>query len=251
MDYADEQEVRAIRWIWLADADPTHIPSGPGAQFHYVLHLDGKPEAASLHTLPWRQRNIRECRIGGPNPNLFKAPIGLYSAMEKAAWVLKEENENPSAEFWQFHFTPDETKTGIEVEAVLPRQLVGLLEEYLTVRHNLLKNRDPLTLMVNAAGQPHSRNQMTYLVSQLTLRSAGRRVPPHRFRDIASFTWLRAHRNDTLRLSKMLWHKNDNLVKELYGGRFNESSGVCAMEEWLDERGVKQAADAIGKGGAG
>jgi hypothetical protein len=28
-----------------------------------------------LITLPWRQRNIRECRIGGPVPNLFKGTI--------------------------------------------------------------------------------------------------------------------------------------------------------------------------------
>ena len=50
-DPVDEQELRAIRWIWLADADPTHVPSGTGAEFHYLLHLDGKPEAASLHVL--------------------------------------------------------------------------------------------------------------------------------------------------------------------------------------------------------
>lgn len=50
-DPADEAEVRDIRWIWLAGSDPEHVPSATPAQFRYVLHLDKKPEAASLHVL--------------------------------------------------------------------------------------------------------------------------------------------------------------------------------------------------------
>ena len=81
--------------------------------------------------LPWRQRNVRQCRIDGPTPNLFKGKIPPFSDIEKPEWVIQEEQSNSEAEFWQFHFSPDETKTGIEVEALLPRQLIGLLEEYL------------------------------------------------------------------------------------------------------------------------
>jgi alpha-L-rhamnosidase len=48
---ADEAELSAIRWIWLANSDPTHVPSATPAYFRYQLHLDAKPNAASLHVL--------------------------------------------------------------------------------------------------------------------------------------------------------------------------------------------------------
>ena len=50
-DSADEQELKAIRWIWLAHSDPMHVLSATPAQFRYLLHLDAKPQAASLHVL--------------------------------------------------------------------------------------------------------------------------------------------------------------------------------------------------------
>jgi alpha-L-rhamnosidase len=50
-DPASEQELRAIRWIWLANSDPMHVLSQTPAQFRYRLHLDAKPQAASLHVL--------------------------------------------------------------------------------------------------------------------------------------------------------------------------------------------------------
>jgi alpha-L-rhamnosidase len=50
-DPAAEQELKAIRWIWLANADATHVPSATQASFRYNLHLDAQPEAASLHVL--------------------------------------------------------------------------------------------------------------------------------------------------------------------------------------------------------
>ena len=49
-------------------------------------------------------------------------------------------------------------------------------------------------------------------------------------------TWLEQHPADYLTLSKMLWHSNINTTIQIYGSRFNESSGVRAMEAWLDER---------------
>lgn len=50
-DPADEQELKAIRWIWLPNSDPMHVPSATPAQFRYRLHLDAKPQAANLHVL--------------------------------------------------------------------------------------------------------------------------------------------------------------------------------------------------------
>jgi hypothetical protein len=188
-------------------------------------------------TLPWRQRNIRECRIGGPTPNLFKGKIPPFSDVDKPERVKQEELRNPEAEFWQFRFSADETKTGHEVGALLPRQLIGILEEYIKdYRPHLLQGIDPGTLLVGRMGRPMRIDKMTKIVGNLTLRHAGRRVTPHPFRDIVAYTWLKAHPKDYLTLSKMLWHSNINTTIGIYGARFNESSGVCAMETWLDER---------------
>jgi integrase len=190
--------------------------------------------------LPWRQRNIRECRIKGPIPNLFKGPIPPLSQIHKPDWVRQEELKDPAATFWQFKFNADETKTGIEVHALLPRQLVELLEEYLEqFRNHMLRDVDPGTLFVNGRGKAMSDYNVAYLVSRLTMRYGGRRVNPHAFRDIVAFTWLEEHPADYLTLSKMLWHSNINTTIQIYGSRFNESSGVRAMESWLDAREAK------------
>lgn len=190
-----------------------------------------------LITLPWRQLNLRDCRIGGLTPNLFRAKIPSLSEIDKPEWVSQEERRNPAAEFWQFRFTEEETKTGIEVHALLPRQLIGLLDEYLTLfRPHLIYGADPLTLFLNRSGQAMEPNQLLRVVSAMTLRHAGKRITPHPFRHIVAFTWLKEHPKDYLTLSKMLWHSNINTTLQKYGSRFNESSGVVAMESWLEQR---------------
>ena len=50
-DPTDAQELSAIHWIWLANSDPTHVPSSSPAHFRYRFHLDAAPNAASLHVL--------------------------------------------------------------------------------------------------------------------------------------------------------------------------------------------------------
>ena len=136
-----------------------------------------------LPVLPWRQRNIRECRIVGPNPNLFKGPVPEITTIDMPAWAVEERKKNPKAEFWQFHFEEEETKTGCIVDALLPRQLIGPLEEYLsTYRTHLLRGVDPGTLFLNHKGEPMTLKQVTELVAKNTLRYGGRRVTPHPFR---------------------------------------------------------------------
>jgi hypothetical protein len=121
-----------------------------------------------LLTLPWRQRNIRECRSGGRMPNLFKATVPTFSGINKPAWVRKEEQKNPAIEFWQFRFSAEETKTGNPVEALLPTQLIESVEEYLAdFRPYLVRGDDPGTLFLNRKGTPLTLHQMTAIVSEL------------------------------------------------------------------------------------
>jgi hypothetical protein len=63
-----------------------------------------------------------------------------------------------------------------------------------------------------------------------------RLIVPLLIRDSVAYRWLKEHPKDFLTLSKILWHKNVQTTIEIYGAKFNESSGTCAMEAWLDER---------------
>ena len=190
-----------------------------------------------LLILPWRQKNIRQMRVSGPEPNIFKEPISPFSELKKPDWVLQEENANPTAKFWQFRFSPHETKNGHEVHALLPKQLVPLLEHYLCDhRPRLLRGNYCDTLFLNRRGGALDTITTSQIVRELTLRYAGREVTPHRFRDIIAYAWLDAHPESYLLLSKLLWHRNVSTTIRIYGARFNESNAVCAMEAWVDER---------------
>jgi hypothetical protein len=94
---------------------------------HVALLAMGELLIRWLTVLPWRQRNIRECRISGTTPNLFKGKVPPFCGIDKPEWAQREEQESPEAEFWQFRFNCDETKTKIDAHAVLPRPLIGPL----------------------------------------------------------------------------------------------------------------------------
>jgi integrase len=190
-----------------------------------------------LLILPWRQRNIRECRMGrkSDGANLFKAEIEQWDTVAKPRWVQEKLRMNPREQFWQYHFREEETKNGREVRSILPRRLVPLLEEYLEqARPLLLNSTDPGTLFLNEDGACFKENTIIALVSKLTLRHGARRVTPHIFRDIWAYWWLSTHPEDYLTVSKKLWHRNIQTTLRIYGCKFDESQADCRVEEWLD-----------------
>lgn len=190
-----------------------------------------------LTILPWRQRNIRECRLDGPRPNLFKGKIKPYAPIAKTQWVEEALEKDPDAEFWQFRFSSDETKVGNAVHALVPRPLIPLLEEYVSChRQHLLCENISETLFLSERGTMMTRARMTILVGELTLRHIGKRITPHTFRHIVAYAWLDAHPDDYLTLSKILFHTNINTTLRCYGARFNESNGACGMEKWVESR---------------
>jgi integrase len=192
-----------------------------------------------LVILPWRQRNLRECRIGikSERANLFNAEIEQWDSVAKPKWVEEKLRVNPREKFWQYHFREDETKNGREVRSILPRRLVPLLENYLEhYRPLLIEGNDPGTLFVNKDGVPLNDARMETLVSKLTLRHAGRRVTPHIFRDIWAYWWLSGHPEDYLTVSKKLWHRSLQTTLRIYGCKFDESQADCRVEEYLDRQ---------------
>ena len=144
---------------------------------------------------------------------------------------------NPREHFWQFRFSGEETKNGDQVHAILPRQLIGPLETYLTkCRPLLMGDYDPETLFVKDDGRPFPQNSFAGQVGKITRRWAGRRVTPHLFRDIFAVKFLKDRPRDYLTLSKILWHRNLKTTLQLYGANFDASYGALGAEEWLDDR---------------
>lgn len=184
--------------------------------------------------LPWRQRNIREIRVGGVNPNLTKSPIRQYCTATQPLWVAEQFRKSREASFWQVRFDPTETKMKHPVQLFVPAELIPLLEEYLAVHRPVLvgDHTDPETLFVSHGGGAMNRGQMLNLVKKLAFEHTGVPTTPHLYRDIVAYEWLATHPEDFLTVSKLLWHKNVNTTIRIYGHRFDESTGVALMDNW-------------------
>jgi hypothetical protein len=188
-----------------------------------------------LVILPWRQRNLRQCRIaGGPHRNLYFDPIRQLSPATRPKWLELQEKAYASRPVWQIYFTKKETKGKNHVEAFLPSELVVRLEEYLTHREALIPvgRPDPGTLFLTNGGKAMNSADIRNLVEQLTSQHAGVAVHPHLFRDIVAYEWLRQHPNDYLTLSNLLWHKNLEYTVKVYASRINESTAIARMDDW-------------------
>ena len=165
---------------------------------------------------------------------MFFAALPQFVHVAKPKWVEEALECDPKKAFWQFYFREDETKTGQKVRGILPRRLIPLLEEYLTVhRPRLVAKEDPGTLFVNADGCEIDYQIMTYHISEIVLKHAGRRMTPHLFRNAFAYAYLDAHSEDFLTLSKILWHKTIQYTLSVYGKTFDESNGVRRVDEWL------------------
>src|SRR3984885_636694 len=49
VDPTAEEELAAVHWLWLPNANAQKVPAGTTAEFRYTLHLDAAPTRASLH----------------------------------------------------------------------------------------------------------------------------------------------------------------------------------------------------------
>jgi len=212
-------ERKSKKYISYAEADA--IPARIRALRKRQKHMSPRDHAASVRDellmmwliiLPWRQRNIRECRIEGEVSNLFKAPISPFSMVTAPKWITEQEKSAPGSSYWQFRFAKHETKTGNEVLSFLPFDLIATLEDYLeTSRKTLVgQGSDSVTLFVDDRGMAMNREQLSDRVRSLAAVYAGAPTTPHLFRDIVAYERLLTHPEDYLTLSKILWHRNVN-----------------------------------------
>lgn len=238
---------------WVAYDVLAQVPKWIRKEAGKNLHLNKNVEALPyrnalliewLTILPWRQRNIRECRVmpsalGG---NLFKEELPQNSPIAKPKWVEEAFHLNPHDTFWQFYFRPEETKNGRAVRALIPRQLISPLETYLRdYRPWLVSGSDPHRLFLSFRGRTLTAGALGSLVGEIMLKHTGKPVNPHLFRDIFAVKWLEENPEDYLTLSKILWHSSVETTLGIYGKNFNESHGARRVEEWLDKREVNSS----------
>lgn len=204
----------------------------------YAISVRDELLMSWLVILPWRQINIRNCRIAGANPNLAKEPIAPFAQTKKANWILAREKTQPGDSYWQVRFTKDETKTKNHVHAYLPFDLIAILDEYLAKHRTVLvgDGQDPGTLFVTDKGRAFSEEGVTNRVKHLVAVHAGRATTPHLFRDIVADDWLEHHPEDYLTVSKILWHRSIETTLKRYANRFDESAGVARMDDWRASR---------------
>jgi len=192
-----------------------------------------------LLTLPWPQKNLRECRSGRreDGANVFKAGVLDLPAMALPEWLVEQARLNPNLEVWLFCFRPRETTTGHFIHGILPLQIAVPLETYMnSLRPHLISGSDPGTLFVNDKGRPFDAGLLRDHVTNATYRYFGRLVNPQMFRDIFAVKYLEERPNNYLLLSKILWHRDVNTTMRLERLNFDESHGARASGEWLEER---------------
>jgi hypothetical protein len=189
-----------------------------------------------LTILPWRQKNVRECRVCGSERNLFKARFPKHGGLSKPSWI--PDNSSDEMEYWQISFSRENTKTKNGVKGILPSDLIELLEEYLLLHRPVLLagKEDPETLFLDRAGRPLDPKTLTEIVKFRGTQYANMPVTSHLYRDTVAYQWLTENPQDYLTLSKLLWHSNVNVTIKIYGSRFNESTGISKMDDWHAKR---------------
>jgi integrase len=133
----------------------------------------------------------------GSAPNIFKVPAPRFEATSIPPWAIAECRRNARSTFWQFRFTTSETPNRKEVNGFLPRRLILLLEEYLSLhRKYLVRDSDPGTLFLDRFGGMMSALSLMQRVGILTERYVQKKITPGAFRAIFAYHWLQQHPGD-------------------------------------------------------
>ena len=189
-----------------------------------------------LFTMPCLlPKQVRDAQIYG-TANVFKGQISPFAGMTVPEWVADELRCNPAAEFWQVRFRRRETN-GQALCAVLPQNLIPILEEYL-VQHRplLVGNHDPGTLFLNKRGGPLSARQLTALVGKITVRFANCRMMPAMIRRLFAYCWLAENPDDYYTLSCVFGHADVRSTIRRFGARLSVSGAMRKVEEWARRR---------------
>jgi len=194
--------------------------------------------------LPWRARNICECRIrdpkkgADPQDNLYCDIIPPNAPMRIPPWVKSRTDKDPSTTIWQYTFSPDECKGDKRIHRVLPLELIEPLETYLKYRDDLISSAHTNALFLNSKGRPLDDCALYFLLSEITLVHAGKRTSAKVLRDVFAFHYIRSYPGPDCfaRLSRRLWHAHEMTTRKYYATQYNFSLATEYLERYLNLR---------------
>jgi hypothetical protein len=187
-----------------------------------------------LQRHPWRQRNLRECRVGeGNHPNIFydEIPEDVLRDLKLSPEEQRMFAADQAHAVWLCHFVEAETKGSKEIWERLDLELVEPLKEYVDVHRPVLVRRGPgsASLFVSNSGRQMSKNRMASLLAELSLRYISKRLSPHIVRDIVTENAL-ANGCTFEQIQAMLWHILAKSTQRYLSG-FNASHAAVALEK--------------------
>jgi hypothetical protein len=188
-----------------------------------------------LLELPWRARNICECRL---HHNLFKGSIRIYDALANDPRVKEQ---GPEQEYWQYKFSKEECKGKYAIHRLLPHELIGPLEEYLKFRNDLTLASEE-ALFVNGAGHRMGHSELYCIICGITLRFGGKRASTKVLRDMFAFRYLLTNTSATRfdDLAELLWHRFSETTRRYYATQWNHSVGARIAEAFSKERQARR-----------
>ncbi len=189
--------------------------------------------------LPWRARNLCECRIEGSCRNLYKGIVGRYSALAGVPSVRKKIEQDPRRQFWQYKFNKEQCKGNAAIHRLLPNELIDPLETYLEKFRGTSKSE---TIFVDAEGKQLSTQALYCILCELTLQHGKKRLSPKVFRDVYAFEYMRTQEGYSVlrRLSFLLWHKHTITTRRYYATQYNFSALTECVESYLAGRRPKR-----------
>lgn len=149
----------------------------------WMLHDESIMQFLEGYPLP--PRCMFECRIGGDNPNLFRASE-LPDLVPDSLKLTK----NPyliSDDMWVLLFDAEEVPYRSPIVGPLPDKLVPGLVRFLEYRKKLIQGEDPGTLWFNRDGGSLNATTFCKLVRNICESYLKHKIPPSAFQDIAAY----------------------------------------------------------------
>lgn len=185
--------------------------------------------------LPWRARNICECRLEGAARNLFLGTVCRYSTLARDPSILVQLEKSPRKTFWQYRFAKSECKGNAEIHRLLPDRLTDPLEKYVKYFRGTPQAE---TLFTNANGTQLTVHTLYSILCEITLQHGGKRLSTKVFRDVYASEYLQRHKGYAVlkELSNLLWHKYTTTTRRYYATQYNFSAVTECVESYLAER---------------
>jgi integrase len=203
-----------------------------------------------LTWVPLREINITGCMLGSRETggNIFKAKLPHLATLRKPDWVLERLKANPDEQFYQLYFREHETKNNQVLYCILPKDPIGLLEDYLEhFRPILCKRADSGMLFPSRSGRRLDPSSLYAMVRNTAFRLTGKPVNPHLIRDIAAVEMIDESdpKTSLYTVSRWLGHRQIGTTDRIYASKFNLSHAVRKVEELRERRRKAKEAESL------